>query len=113
LLDRLGKARTIRLAGSVGPKIVDRVGCITTPGETIDAVVTEAGVAVHPRRTDLRERLQAAGLELLSIEQLRARARELKPAPSTRPAVEGDEPVVGIVEHRDGRVIDLIRRTPG
>jgi len=25
----------------------------------------------------------------------------------------GHEPVVGVVEYRDGRVIDLIRRTPG
>ena len=46
------------------------------------------------------------------VEHMR-RGVVLKPAPSTRPAVEGDEPVVGIVEHRDGRVIDLIRRAPG
>src|SRR4029453_11974618 len=56
---------TTRLASSAGPKIVERVGCVTTPGETIDAVVTEAGVAVNPRRADLAERLVAAGIEVL------------------------------------------------
>src|SRR4030095_342718 len=44
---------TTRLAASAGPKIVERVGCITTPGETIDAVVTEAGGAGHTRRRGL------------------------------------------------------------
>ena len=35
---------TTRLTGGAYPKIVDRVATITTPGETIDAVVTEEGV---------------------------------------------------------------------
>ena len=52
---------TTRLTGGAYPKIVDRVATITTPGETIDAVVTEEGVAVNPRRSDLRDRLVSAG----------------------------------------------------
>jgi len=51
---------TTRLTGGAYPKIVDRVATITTPGETIDAVVTEEGVAVNPRRSDLRDRLVSA-----------------------------------------------------
>jgi citrate lyase subunit alpha/citrate CoA-transferase len=101
---------TTRLAASAGPKIVDRVGCITTPGETIDAVVTEAGVAVHPRRGDLRDRLKSAGIEVLTIEQLQAHARELSPNIRTEASPIADARVVGVVEYRDGQVIDVIRQ---
>jgi citrate lyase subunit alpha / citrate CoA-transferase len=101
---------TTRLAASAGPKIVDRVGCITTPGETIDAVVTEAGVAVHPRREDLRDRLRAAGLEVVDIDALCTRANSLAPAVPAATSASAHERIVGVVEYRDGRVIDVIRR---
>ena len=100
---------TTRLAASAGPKIVERVGCVTTPGETIDAVVTEAGVAVHPRRGDLRERLVSAGIEVLDIGQLHQRALALAPAGASTAAAQ-TERIVGVVEYRDGRVIDVIRQ---
>lgn len=101
---------TTRLAASAGPKIVERVGCITTPGETIDVVVTEAGVAVHPRRRDLRERLAAAGLEVVGISDLLDRARTLAAGVAPRTPPSADARVVGVVEYRDGRVIDVIRQ---
>ena len=34
---------------------------VTTPGESVDIVVTDYGVAVNPRRPDLLEALKAAG----------------------------------------------------
>jgi citrate lyase subunit alpha / citrate CoA-transferase len=101
---------TTRLASSAGPKIVERVGCITTPGETIDAVVTEVGIAVHPRREDLRDRLCTAGIEVLSIEQMYSKASALSadhPSPA-RP--DGGGRIVGVVEYRDGSIIDVIRQ---
>jgi len=101
---------TTRLAASAGPKIVERVGCVTTPGETIDVVVTEAGVAVHPRRGDLRERLVAGGLEVVSIGQLLDRAQALAGPIASRPAASTETRIVGVVEYRDGRVIDIIRQ---
>ena len=103
---------TTRLAASVGPKIVDRVGCITTPGETIDAVVTEAGVAVHPRRDDLRDRLLAAGIEVVSIGQLRDRALAIAGGTTVKSPPMVGARIVGVVEYRDGRVIDVIRQVP-
>jgi citrate lyase subunit alpha/citrate CoA-transferase len=99
-----------RLASRAGPKIVDRVTCLTTPGETIDAVVTEAGVAVHPARTDLRERLLWAGIEVMGIDVLRARALAAAPASSSAKAPDRDARIVGVVEYRDGRVIDVLRQ---
>lgn len=53
----------------------DRVTCISTPGQDVDVLVTQAGVAVNPKNTELRERLRAAGLPVVDI-------HELKSAPS-------------------------------
>jgi citrate lyase subunit alpha/citrate CoA-transferase len=92
---------TTRLAASAGPKVVTSVGCVTTPGETIDAVVTEAGVAVHPSRADLRERLQAAGIEVLAIGQLHERARSLSHSAPAAASTRADARIVGVLEYRD------------
>ena len=101
---------TTRLTGGPYPKIVERVATLTTPGETIDAVVTEAGTAVNPRREDLRERLVAAGLAVVPIEQLRdAAARAARSSP-VEP--EGGR-IVAVVEYRDGTVIDVVRQAAG
>ncbi|MGY2046706.1 citrate lyase subunit alpha [Methylobacterium sp. JK268] len=100
---------TTKLAAGGAPKIVDAVECVTTPGETVDAVVTEAGVAVNPRRTDLAARLAAAGLPLVDIAELRDRAAALtKGAP--RPSVDPRARIVAVVEYRDGTVIDVVRQ---
>jgi citrate lyase subunit alpha/citrate CoA-transferase len=103
---------TTRLAAPVGPKIVERVGCITTPGETIDAVVTEAGVAVHPRREDLRDRLIAAGIDVLTMPQLREQSASMAGNPRRTPSIRPDARIVAVVEYRDGSVIDVIRQQP-
>lgn len=98
---------TTRLTAGSTAKLVERVRCVTTPGSTIDVVVTEAGIAVNPRRADLAARLRDAGLAVHPIEHLQREARRL--APDVRPTVSTG-PVVGVVEYRDGTVIDVIRR---
>lgn len=96
---------TTRLTAGGIPKIVDRVGCITTPGSTIDVVVTEAGIAVNPLRADLARRLRDAGLDVRPIEALRAAA-----GPQTVPVHAGPAGrIVAAVEYRDGTVIDVVR----
>jgi citrate lyase subunit alpha/citrate CoA-transferase len=99
-----------RLAASAGPKIVQSVGCLTTPGETIDALVTEAGVAVNPRRADLSARLKDAGLDVFEIAELHQRANLLDAAGAAIAGPRDGEPIVGVVQYRDGSVIDVIRR---
>ena len=101
---------TTKLAAAAGPKFVEMVRCVTTPGETIDAVVTELGVAVNPRREDLYERLLAAGLDVFPICELRRRAQESAPAPPQQAQDELEQPVVAVIEYRDGRVSDVVRR---
>lgn len=67
------------------PTILDRVNTIVTPGSTVDVLVTEYGVAVNPARTDLIERLTAAGIELKTINELQAMAEATwaSPIPSS------------------------------
>ncbi len=45
---------TTRLTAAGYPKVVDDAGVITTPGGTIDVLVTEAGIAVNPQRGPCR-----------------------------------------------------------
>ena len=92
------------------PVIVDRVTTVTTPGEVIDAIVTERGIAVNPRREDLRERFVAAGLPVRSLEEIKAEADRLTRPP--RKPIFGDE-VIALIEWRDGTVIDTVRKVIG
>lgn len=92
------------------PIIVDRVLTATTPGETIDVLVTERGVAVNPGRADLKELLLAAGLPVKDIQELKALAEQIAGAP--RP-IKTKEKVVAVVEYRDGTIIDVVRQVEG
>ena len=87
------------------PIIVERCTTITTPGKTVDVLVTERGIAVNPSRPDLAARLKDAGLAVFPIEDLRAMALRITGVPRK---VEFTDKVVGTVEYRDGTVIDSI-----
>ena len=69
-------------------------------------MVTEHGVAVNPRREDLRERLRSARLRVVDIEQLERIARENSAKPR---ALSTAERIAAVVEYRDGTVIDVVR----
>jgi citrate lyase subunit alpha/citrate CoA-transferase len=101
---------TTRLAASAAPKVVERVRCITTPGSTVDVLVTEAGVAVNPARPELASRLRDAGIAVRPVADLCAEAAGLVPAP---PPAPDDGRIVAVVEYRDGTVIDVVRQTQG
>lgn len=88
------------------PIVVDRVQTVITPGSSIDVVVTERGIAVNPKNKGMEERLKDAGLPICSIEELKHRAEKITGKPD--PVQFGDR-IVGIVEYRDGSIIDVIR----
>ena len=97
---------TTRLNAGGYAKVVDHVTTVTTPGETVDVLVTEAGVAVHPRRGELRERLVAGGVRVVAIDELQAMAA--RGAAQPKPAARNDR-IVAVVEYRDGTVTDVVR----
>ena len=88
------------------PMVVDRVLTVTTPGSTVDVIVTERGVAVNPARADLAEALRKARLPLRDIGDLRDDAYALTGEPE---APRFGDRIIGVVEYRDGTVIDVIR----
>ena len=92
------------------PVIVDRVTTVTTPGEVIDVVATERGLAVNPRREDLVERFRAAGLPVRPLEEIKAEAQRM--VRSVGRPVFGDE-IIAVIEWRDGTVIDVVRKVEG
>ena len=88
------------------PCVVDEVTTLITPGATVDVVVTEYGIAVNPARAEIAERLKAAGLKIVTLEQLRDHALKVIGQPDPLPF--GDK-VVGVVMNRDGSVMDVIK----
>ena len=91
------------------PSITKRVFTCCTPGETVAAVVTEAGIALNPKHKyyeELKEDLEQANLKLVTIEYLQELAESLTGVPKP---IETTDRVVCIVEYRDGSVIDVIR----
>jgi citrate lyase subunit alpha / citrate CoA-transferase len=87
------------------PMLLDHVVTIVTPGETVDVLVTEYGIAVNPRRQDILTCLKGKGLPIKSIEELKYIADSLT---GRMTAVEFSDTIAGIVEYRDGSVIDII-----
>ena len=86
--------------------MVDKVTTLVTPGETVDVIVTDRGVAVNPRRSDLLEAITNAKIKVKTIEQLRDEAHEI--IGEADPLPFGDK-VVGVVTSPDGSVLDIIK----
>ena len=100
---------TIPIIRGRTPSIVKKVFTVCEPGETIAAVVTEAGIALNPKHknyAELKEDLEKTSLKLVSIEELQQLAEKLTGVPKP---VETTDRVVCIVEYRDGTVIDTIK----
>lgn len=89
------------------PTVVKRVTTRLTPGESIDVLVTDHGIAVNPARPDVRQRLEAAGMTIVDIESLYQRAISLTGVPKP---IEFTDRVVGVIRYRDGSVIDVVHQ---
>ncbi len=96
---------TTNLVKSRMPIIKEHVTTVTTPGEDVDVLVTERGIAINPRRTDLLEKVKDSKLPIVTMEELLQMAYEITGVPAKQP--ERKEPV-GVVMYRDGTVIDSI-----
>ncbi|MGA7615697.1 MAG: citrate lyase subunit alpha [Thermoanaerobaculia bacterium] len=87
------------------PVIVDEVTTLTGPGELIDVVVTERGIAINPRRKDLLDAVAGSGLPIRPIEALKAEIESIcgrpeRPKRTARPAA--------VVKWVDGTVLDTV-----
>ena len=96
---------TTNLIKSRMPIIKDHVTTITTPGEDIDVLVTERGIAINPRREDLIDALKDSRLPIYDIEYLYNLAHSITGEPKK---LEREKEVIGLVEYRDGTIIDSL-----
>lgn len=89
------------------PIIVDEVTTLCGPGELIDVIITERGIAINPRRKDLLKKLKQSSLPVKSINQLKEEAEEICGKPD-KP--EFTDKLVAAVKWVDGTVIDVVRQ---
>ena len=89
------------------PIIVDEVTTIVGPGELIDVIVTERGIAINPLRTDLLEAVKDSGLPIKTIQELKAEAEAICGKPK-RP--EFTDHIIGVIKWVDGTIIDAVRQ---
>jgi citrate lyase subunit alpha/citrate CoA-transferase len=90
------------------PVIVEKVTTLTGPGELIDVVVTERGIAVNPRRKDLVERVRGSDLPMRPIEELKEEIEVVLGGPPAPPVLT-EEPVA-VVKWVDGTLLDTVWR---
>lgn len=89
------------------PAVCTEVTTVTTPGESVDVVITDYGTAINPRRQDLIECMKGVNLPLYTIEELRDMAYRITGEPER---VEFGDRIVGIIESRDGTIMDVVRQ---
>lgn len=99
---------TTNLVKSRLPIIKEQVTTVTTPGEDVDVLVTERGIAINPRRTDLLEKVKNSKLPIYKIQDLLKIAYEITGEPLK---TEKSDIPVGVVVYRDGTVIDTVFKT--
>ena len=88
------------------PVIVDRVTTLTGPGELIDVVATERGIAINPRRQDLIDATRGSKLPIRPIDEIKREVERICGGKPERPTF-GDRPVA-IVKWVDGTVLDTV-----
>jgi citrate lyase subunit alpha/citrate CoA-transferase len=89
------------------PVIVDEVTTLCGPGDLIDVVVTERGIAVNPKRQDLLDAVSGSDLPIRPIADLKAELDRVCGVP--RKPELSDDPVA-VVKWVDGTVLDTVWR---
>ena len=87
--------------------VCKEVVTVTTPGDCVDVLVTDYGIAVNPLRPDLVECLDKAGIAHVTIESLQEKAYSLVGTPDD---LQWEDKVIAIVEARDGTILDVVRK---
>jgi citrate lyase subunit alpha/citrate CoA-transferase len=89
------------------PVIVDEVTTLCGPGELIDVIITERGIAINPLRKDLIKSVKGTGLPVRTINELKEEAERICGKPQ-KPKFENK--IVAAIKWVDGTVIDVVRK---
>jgi citrate lyase subunit alpha / citrate CoA-transferase len=89
------------------PVIVDEVTTLVAPGELVDVIVTERGIAINPRRKDLLKAVKGSNLPIRSIKEIYNEVNDICGGKPAKPKVNKDA-VVAIIKWVDGTVLDSV-----
>ncbi|MGA7303276.1 MAG: citrate lyase subunit alpha [Rhodothermales bacterium] len=93
------------------PVIVDEVTTVTGPGELIDVVVCERGIAINPRREDLLHALRDSDLPIRPIADIQREVEHIVGGKPEKADVK-DKPVA-VIKWVDGTVLDTVWQVGG
>ncbi len=89
------------------PVIKENVTTLCGPGNLIDVVVTERGIAINPLREDLIDKVKNSRLPIKTIEEIYDEAINICGGKPTPPLLKNEHPVA-VVKWVDGTLIDTV-----
>ena len=89
------------------PVVRDEVTTLVAPGELVDVIVTERGIAINPRRKDLIKATKNSGLPIRDIRELKKEVDQICGIPA-KPKLSDD--AVAVVEWIDSTILDIVRK---
>lgn len=91
------------------PVILDKVTTLCAPGEMVDVIITERGIAINPRRKDLKKAVENSGLPIKDIKAIKHEVEAICGGKPDAPKLDYKRPVA-VVKWVDGTLIDSIWR---
>ncbi|HUX93187.1 MAG TPA: citrate lyase subunit alpha [Ignavibacteriaceae bacterium] len=88
------------------PVIIDEVTTLCGPGELIDVIITERGIAINPKRKDLIKAMKNTSLPIKPIKKIRDEVYEICGVPA-KPKINKNK-VVAVIKWVDGTLIDSV-----
>ncbi|MBU1101091.1 MAG: citrate lyase subunit alpha [Bacteroidetes bacterium] len=89
------------------PVIVDEVTTVTGPGELIDVIITERGIAINPNRKDLLKAVKGTDLPIKTIKEIYEEVNQICGGAPAKPKVNKDK-VVAVIKWVDGTILDSV-----
>jgi citrate lyase subunit alpha/citrate CoA-transferase len=84
------------------PVIVNEVTTLCGPGELIDVIITERGIAINPLRKDLINSVKNSSLPIKSIKEIRDEVFEICGGEPAKPEFKKDR-IAAVVKWVDGQ----------
>ena len=89
------------------PVILDEVTTLCAPGELVDVIVTERGIAINPLRKDLMKAVKNSSLPIRPIKEIQEEVYRLCGGSPAKPDVDKRK-VVAVVKWVDGTLLDSV-----
>jgi len=89
------------------PVIIDKVTTLVGPGELIDVIITERGIAINPKRKDLLNATKNSGLPIKKIRSIMNEVDDICGGKPAKPKVDKNN-IVAIIKWVDGTVLDSV-----